>query len=223
MNQKQPADRLLQPHRRRPTRIGLVSGGLGAYWPQFPELLPQLRESVRYVTGRFQELDADVVDTGFISDAQEAAAAGEKLRVADCDLIVIFLTTYLTSSMVLPIAQRAKTPVLVIDLQPTEAMDHANFDTGKWLAYCGQCPVPEVANVFRRAGIDFRSVSGHLKQESAWERITAVGPRRRRPRPAPQRPARAHGPPLSGHARCRHRPHHRLHHLRLPRGGAGIR
>ncbi len=75
--------------------------------------------------------------------------------------------------MVLPIAQRAKTPVLVIDLQPTEAMDHANFDTGKWLAYCGQCPVPEVANVFRRAGIDFRSVSGHLKQESAWERITA--------------------------------------------------
>jgi L-arabinose isomerase len=76
MNQKQPADRLLQPHRRRPTRIGLVSGGLGAYWPQFPELLPQLQDSVRYVTGRFQGLDAVVIDTGFISDAQEAAPAG---------------------------------------------------------------------------------------------------------------------------------------------------
>jgi L-arabinose isomerase len=172
MNHKQAAAQLLQPHRRRPTRIGLVSGGLGAYWPQFPQLLPQLQDSVRYVTSRFEALDADVLDTGFISDAEEAAIAGEKLRVADCDLIVIFLTTYLTSSMVLPIAQRAKTPVLVIDLQPTEAMDHASFDTGKWLAYCGQCPVPEVANVFRRAGIDFRSVSGFLLQESAWERIT---------------------------------------------------
>jgi L-arabinose isomerase len=73
--------------------------------------------------------------------------------------------------MVLPIAQRSGTPVLIIDLQPTEKMDHANFDTGAWLAYCGQCPVPEVGNVFRRAGIPFRSVSGWLKQESAWMRI----------------------------------------------------
>ena len=50
-------------------------------------------------------------------------------------------------------------------------MDHADFGTGEWLAYCGQCPVPEVGNVFRRAGIPFRSVSGHLRQESAWRRI----------------------------------------------------
>jgi L-arabinose isomerase len=162
---------ILTPFSRRKTRIGLVAGGLAAYWPQFPDLLPQLQESSAYVTGRFNELDAEVVDVGFVSDAQEATAAAEKLRVADCDLIVIFLTTYLTSSMVLPIAQKSHTPVLVIDLQPTEAMDHANFDTGKWLAYCGQCPVPEVANVFKRAGIPFRSVSGHLKQESAWTRI----------------------------------------------------
>lgn len=162
---------LLPPITRRRTRIGLVSGGLAAYWPQFPDLLPQLRQSVEYVTTRFRSLDADVIDVGFVSDAQESAVAAEKLRQADADLIVIFLTTYLTSSMVLPIAQRAKTPVLIIDLQPTEAMDHANFDTGKWLAYCGQCPVPEVGNVFRRAGIEFRSVSGHLTDENAWRRI----------------------------------------------------
>lgn len=166
-----PVKELLTPKQRRRTRIGLVSGGLGAYWPQFPDLLPQLQESARYVTGRFSQLDADVIDAGFVSDASEAQSAAERLRVADCDLIVIFLATYLTSSMVLPIAQKANTPVLVLDLQPTEAMDHASFDTGAWLAYCGQCPVPEVANVFRRAGIEFRSVSGYLRQDSAWERI----------------------------------------------------
>ena len=73
--------------------------------------------------------------------------------------------------MVLPIAQRSGAPVLVIDLQPTESMDHATFDTGQWLAYCGQCSVPEVGNVFRRGGIEFRSVSGHLRSERAWARI----------------------------------------------------
>ncbi|SMQ75180.1 L-arabinose isomerase [Plantibacter sp. VKM Ac-1784] len=163
---------LLTPKARRKPRIGLVAGGLGTYWPQFPELLPQLQASARYVSERFQQMDAEVVDVGFISDAQEGDAAAEQLRQGDCDLIVLFLTTYLTSSMVLPIAQRANTPVLVIDLQPTERMDHANFDTGAWLAYCGQCPVPEVGNVFRRAGIPFRSVSGWLRQESAWDRIS---------------------------------------------------
>ncbi|MFJ6651460.1 arabinose isomerase [Microbacterium sp. NPDC091313] len=162
---------LLPPKQRRKPRIGLVAGGLGTYWPQFPGLLPQLQESARYVSQRFAAMDAEVADVGFISDAQEGVRAGELLRQADCDLIVLFLTTYLTSSMVLPIAQRADAPVLVIDLQPTEKMDHATFDTGAWLAYCGQCPVPEVGNVFRRAGIPFRSVSGWLRQDSAWERI----------------------------------------------------
>ncbi|HIZ34921.1 MAG TPA: L-fucose/L-arabinose isomerase family protein [Candidatus Ruania gallistercoris] len=162
---------MIVPRGRRKTRIGLVAGGLGTYWPQFPQLRPQLEESARYVSGRFAEMDAEVTDAGFISDAQEGAVAAEKLRRADCDLIVLFLTTYLTASMVLPIAQRADAPVLVIDLQPTEKMDHASFSTGDWLAYCGQCPVPELGNVFRRAGIPFRSVSGWLRQESAWQRI----------------------------------------------------
>lgn len=162
---------LLPPKMRRKPRIGLVAGGLGTYWPQFPGLLPQLQESARYVAERFAAMEAEVTDVGFISDAQEGAKAADELRRADCDLIVLFLTTYLTSSMVLPIAQRAQAPVLVIDLQPTERMDHVSFDTGAWLAYCGQCPVPEVGNVFRRAGIEFRSVSGWLRQESAWRRI----------------------------------------------------
>ncbi len=94
------------PNRRKP-RIGLVAGGLGTYWPQFPDLLPQLQESARYVSERFAAMDAEVTDVGFISDAQEGVVAAETLRQADCDLIVLFLTTYLTSSMVLPIAQRS--------------------------------------------------------------------------------------------------------------------
>jgi L-arabinose isomerase len=155
----------------RKTRIGLVAGGLGAYWPQFPQLLPQLQASARRVAERFGEFDCEVVDVGFISDAQEGAAAAEKLRLADCDLIVGFLTTYMTASMLVPIAQRSGAPVLLLNLQPTEAMDHASFDTGAWLAYCGACPLPEMANAFERCGIDFRSVSGYLEDERAWARI----------------------------------------------------
>ena len=62
--------------------------------------------------------------------------------------------------------------MLLLNLQPTEAMDHASFDTGAWLAYCGACPLPEMANAFRRCGIDFRSVSGYVEDERAWTRIS---------------------------------------------------
>jgi L-arabinose isomerase len=155
----------------RRTKVGLVAGGLGAYWPQFPDLLPQLQRSAARVGERMQALDCDVVDVGFISDAQEGARAAETLRVAGCDLIVGFLTTYMTASMLLPIAQRSGAPVLLINLQPTEAMDHATFDTGQWLAYCGACPLPEMANTFLRSGVEFRSVSGYLEDERAWAKI----------------------------------------------------
>ena len=157
------------PH--RPTRVGLVAGGLGAYWPQFPDLLPQLKQSARRVAERLGELDCEVVDAGFVSDAEDGAAAAEKLRSAGCDLIVGFLTTYMTATMLLPVAQRSGAPVLLLNLQPTERMDHATFDTGQWLAYCGACPLPEMANTFRRSGIAFRSVSGYVEDERAWAKI----------------------------------------------------
>jgi L-arabinose isomerase len=156
---------------RRPARVGLVAGGLGAYWPQFPDLLPQLQRSAARVSDRMRELDCEVVDVGFISDAQEGAVAAERLRAAGCDLIVAFLTTYMTATMLMPVAQRSGAPVLLLNLQPTEAMDHATFDTGQWLAYCGACPLPEMVNALRRAGIDTRSVSGYLEEDRAWDRI----------------------------------------------------
>ncbi len=159
------------PVRNARPRIGLVAGGLGAYWPQFPDLLPELQRSAQEVARRIAGFDADVVDVGFISDAQEADVAAETLRAAGCDLIVMFLTTYMTATMVVPIAQRAHADVLFINLQPTEKMDHATFDTGAWLAYCGACPLPEMANAFQRCGIDFRSVSGYVGDERAWRRI----------------------------------------------------
>ncbi|GAB2832798.1 L-fucose/L-arabinose isomerase family protein [Actinoallomurus bryophytorum] len=152
-------------------RVGLVAGGLGAYWPQFPDLLPQLRRSAERVSERMRGLGAEVVDAGFVSDAQEAAVAAEKLRAAGCDIIVGFLTTYMTATMLVPIAQRSGAPVLLINLQPTETMEHETFDTGQWLAYCGACPLPEMANAFLRCGIPFRSVSGYLEDERAWAKI----------------------------------------------------
>jgi len=46
--------------------------------------------------------------------------------------------------------------------------------TGDWLAYCAACPVPEIANVFTRAGIDFHQVTGVLEDDPVcWNEVDA--------------------------------------------------
>ncbi len=44
--------------------------------------------------------------------------------------------------------------------------------TGEWLAYCAACPVPELANVFRRARIPFHQVTGMLDDDpECWTQV----------------------------------------------------
>ena len=44
--------------------------------------------------------------------------------------------------------------------------------TGEWLAWCQACPVPEIANVFRRCGIPFFQVTGMLEDDPpAWDEV----------------------------------------------------
>ena len=76
--------------------------------------------------------------------------------------------------------QRAKVPVIILNLQPVAAMDYKTFNkigdrtkmTGEWLAHCGACPVPEIANAFNRARIGFHQVTGTLQpSDPAWQEI----------------------------------------------------
>jgi L-arabinose isomerase len=51
-----------------------------------------------------------------------------------------------------------------LNLQPAARINYAQSTTGEWLAHCGACPVPEIANAFNRAGLPFRVISGLLGQ-----------------------------------------------------------
>lgn len=136
--------------------------GLAAYWPQFPGLKERLEGYQRTVEDRIAATGAEVISAGLVDSAEAAAQAGQRFAASDLDLIVCYVATYATSSQVLPVVQRAKTPVLVLNLQPVEALDYENTDTGEWLANCSACCVPEISNVFARARVRFRVVSGTL-------------------------------------------------------------
>src|SRR5208283_5306386 len=163
-------------------RVGLFSIGLDTYWPQFDGLLEKLTGYNRRLAERLGQNGAAVVNLGMIDTAEKAAAAGHEFRRADVDLIFLHVTTYALSSTVLPVVQRAKVPVIVLNLQPAAAIDYENFNkmgdrtamTGEWLAYCAACPVPEIANVFNRAGIAFHQITGMLEDDPVcWTEVDA--------------------------------------------------
>jgi L-arabinose isomerase len=157
--------------RRQPV-IGLFGIGLAAYWPQFPGLYERLQGYTAQVAKRIGVTGARVVSAGLVDTQPAAAAAGEQFRRADVDLVVCHLATYATSSQVLPAVQRVGVPVLILNLQPSAALDYENTDTGEWLANCSTCCAPEISNAFARAGVTFHMVSGTLfDDEAAWTEI----------------------------------------------------
>ncbi|MDR1011364.1 MAG: arabinose isomerase [Opitutaceae bacterium] len=163
-------------------RVGLFGIGLDAYWPQFAGLRERLEGYLGRVAQKLARPGVEVVNVGLVDNPDRARAAASELRRADVDLIFLHVTTYALSSTVLPVVRRAKAPVIVLNLAPEAAIDYAAFNklgdrtrmTGDWLAHCSACPVPEIANVFNRAGIRFHQVTGVLDDDPVcWNEIDA--------------------------------------------------
>src|SRR3954468_89819 len=161
-------------------RIGLFGIGLDAYWPQFVGLEDRLQALVQRVASRLARPGVEVVNLGLIDSAPKAVQAGHRFRREDVDLIFLYVTTYALSATVLPVVQRARVPVIVLNLQPAPAIDYTSFNrmddhtamTPEWLAYCAACPVPELANVFKRARIDFHQITGMLDDDpECWGEV----------------------------------------------------
>ncbi len=166
---------------RFPLRLGLFGIGLDAYWPQFSGLKERLEGYLNQVARRLELPGVEVVNLGLIDSPEKAGEAGHRFRQADVDLIFLHVTTYALSATVLPVVRRAKVPVIILNLSPVPAIDYGRFNalgdptemTGEWLAHCAACPVPEIANVFRRAGIPFHQVLGMLEDDpTCWDEVT---------------------------------------------------
>ena len=166
--------------KKQDMKIGLFGIGLEAYWSQFEGLKARLTGYVQLVENKLKSFGAEIINLGLIDNAEKAFDAGHEFRKQDVDLIFLYVTTYALSSTVLPVVKRAKVPVIILNLVPEAAINYEWFNqlndrtrmTGEWLAFCAACPVPEIANVFKRSNIPFFQVTGMLHDDPiAWQEI----------------------------------------------------
>jgi len=161
--------------------VGLMGIGLEAYWGQFPGLKERLEGYLSAMERKLAGDGVEVVNVGLVDSVDKSFEAGRRLRAADAQAVFVHATTYALSATVLPALRRTKAPVIVLNAQPEAAFDYEVFKrlksrtemTGEWLARCGACPVPELANVFMRAGIPFHQATGALDGDPVFDRELA--------------------------------------------------
>ncbi len=157
----------------RQLRVGLVGLGLEAYWSQFEGLERRLRGYIGEVEKMISSDTRVVVDLGLVDTAGKALEAAHRCRREEVEILLVYVTTYAVSATVLPLIKRAGVPVLLLNLQPSAALEYERLRamqspaamTGEWLAYCSSCPVPEITNVLRRLNIPFHQVTGMLHDD----------------------------------------------------------
>ncbi|MFH0990610.1 MAG: arabinose isomerase [bacterium] len=160
-------------------KVGLFGIGLDTYWGQFAGLRERLEGYLGTIQNNLQATGATVISAGLVDNVEKAAAAAELFKMKDVKIIFLYVSTYALSSTVLPVVQKVKVPVIILNLQPTKAINYQWFNalgdrgkmTGEWLAYCQACAVPEIANVFNRSNIPFHQVTGTLDDAAAWTEL----------------------------------------------------
>lgn len=160
-------------------KVGLFGIGLDTYWSQFESLLENLTAYQQYIKKEISGFEVEVVDAGMVDNPEKARVAADLLKKQDVEIIFLYVSTYALSSTVLPVAQKVKVPIVVLNLQPVAQLDYESFNklgdrgkmTGVWLEHCQACSVPEIASVFNRAGIRYELVTGYLKEREVWLEI----------------------------------------------------
>ena len=163
------------------TKVGLFGIGLDTYWAQFDGLLDNLKAYQEQIKTRIAGFGVEVIDAGMVDNPFRAREAADLLKSQDVEIVFLYVSTYALSSTVLPVAQKLKVPVVILNLQPVAELDYEAFNklgdrgkmTGVWLEHCQACSVPEIASVFNRSGIQYDFVTGYLQDEEAWREIEA--------------------------------------------------
>ena len=160
-------------------KIGLFGIGLDTYWSQFDGLLDKLKSFQHRIKIHLEQSETEVVDAGMVDNPDKAIAAAGLFRESGVEMIFLNISTYALSHNVLPLIQRVSCPVIVLNLQPSEAIDYGKFNsmgdrgkmTGEWLSYCQSCVTPELANVFNRVGIKYHLITGYLEESYVWNEV----------------------------------------------------
>jgi len=142
----------IERRKQRTARVGIFGVGFHRYWPQFEGLLDELKRKLNVLVNRVETHGVDVTDFGIVDDASSAYALLPRLKAADLDLVFCDMLTYATSASFAAIVRGLDIPIVLVALQPRQALDYTRASTYMQLCNDDFCSVPEFTGVAIRMG-----------------------------------------------------------------------
>ena len=131
-------------------KIAVFAVAHGTYFPQFPALKDKLLAHHANLLKMLTDNGVEVCDFGIIESSEKAFETAELINGASADLIVCNMITYATSSVFAPIMRNCAAPMILVALQPLEALDYTRASTEMQLENDNICSVPEFIGVAER-------------------------------------------------------------------------
>ena len=140
--------------RRKPltARAGLMGVGPDTYWEQFPGLLDELMKKMGILERKLSARQVEVISFGMVDNARRAFETLPAIKAADLDILFVDMLTYATSATFGAIVREMNIPVVLVALQPLQALDYAHATTYMQLCNDDLCSVPEFTGVAIRMG-----------------------------------------------------------------------
>ncbi len=141
-------------------KVGVFSIALGAYLPQFPQLVPEFDAQYEAFKKTIPDT-VTLVDGGLVTTKEQAMKAGDIFRAEDVDVVFLQMLTYATSYNVLPAIRDLDVPVVIVNIQKKRCPDYSNTDIPTWLGELYACgAVGEAVADLERAGKRHAVITG---------------------------------------------------------------
>lgn len=133
-------------------RIGIFSVGYDKYWTQFPGLLEELLAKEEIFKRKIKDDHIEMISFGMVDSPQKAYQVVEEMAASDIDLLFCDMLTYATSGTFGIILKTVACPIVLVALQPLQALDYGCATTYMQLMNDDICALPEFAGVATRMG-----------------------------------------------------------------------
>ena len=126
----------MQIQRRKPrtAKVGLFGVGHRTYWDQFAGLKNELMGYMGELECQLRAREVEVATFGLVDDAESAWCALKEIRAAGVDLLFCDMLTYAASCTFGLLVRELNVPIVLVALQPLQAMDYSRATTHMQLA-----------------------------------------------------------------------------------------
>lgn len=137
--------------KNQPARVGVFGIGYDVYWEQFPGLLEDMLKKKDVFLKKIPK-NVKIFDFGMVDSPEKAYETIKEMQRQNLDLLFCDMLTYGTSGTFGIIVKTFDIPVVLVALQPLNALDYSKASTYMQLMNDDICSLPEFTGVAQRMG-----------------------------------------------------------------------